>query len=134
MNYGVFALGPTLTWPVKEPDAYLDYSYDASDDVGSAAIGTSSVSTDAIGTFSVSIAPSGAGELVADNLSISGSVITLWLAGGVAGRDYVVKIDGTCQSGRVFSWCIGLAMDPLLARYPLAVPPSAGFGAPVSWP
>ena len=118
MTYGTFATTPAQTWPMKEPDATLDYSYDGSADVG----------TDTLTGVAVSIAPSGTGELAASSVSRAGSVVTIWLAGGVAGRSYVVKIAGTCASGRLFEWPVGIAVDPVFASYPLTAPPSAGFG------
>jgi hypothetical protein len=118
MTIGVFTPAPAATWPIKQPDSFLDYSYNAVADLG----------TDTLSAVTLAVAPSGSGELVASQLSFSGTVITAWLAGGVPGRSYVVKITGTCTTGRVFEWLVGLNVDPVLASFPLAAPPSTGFG------
>lgn len=124
MTYGSFAVAPALSWPVKEPDAYLDYSYDATADLAS----------DELVSVSVSVAPSGTGEMVPASVSFTLGVVTVWLSGGVGGRNYVVKIDGTCVSGRVFEWVIGIQVDPLFATNPVAEPASTGFGTAVTAP
>lgn len=118
MTIGVFTPAPAATWPVKPPDAFLDYTYNAIADLG----------TDTLSSVTLSVAPSGAGEIVASQLAFSGSLITAWFAGGVPGRAYIVKIIGTCTTGRIFEWLVGVTVDPVLASYPLAAPPSAGFG------
>ncbi len=124
MTYGAFIPEPDVTWPMKEPGSYLDFSYNAAPDL--------SLGPDTLTSIAVSIKPSGAGELTAVSASFSGAMITVWLGGGVAGRSYVVKIDGTCASGRVFEWTAGIVCDPVLASYPLAAPASADFGTPVT--
>ena len=50
------------------------------------------------------------------------------------GRSYIVKIVGTCTTGRVYGWEIGVLVDPVLASYPLAAAPSAGFSTPIHVP
>lgn len=111
-------------WPLKHPDSYLDYSFDATAPLGPA---------DALAEVSVSLMPSGAGEMTASSLSIAGSMITLWFAGGVGGRRHTVRIDATCASGRVFEWLVGITVDPAFQPWPPLDPPSAAFGAPLTW-
>lgn len=115
---------PMLRWPSAGPDEVLDYSVDVTAPLNE--IGASLVSV------SVAIAPSGSGELSARTLSVSGTVITVWLAGGVAGRRYRIKIAAITQSDE-FEWLIGLRIDPWNATFPTPEPPSTNFGTPITW-
>jgi hypothetical protein len=123
--YGVCPVQPMLQWPMAGPDEVLDYSLDVTAqlaDVG-----------DTIAYATISVSPSGTGELAVGALNVLGNVITAWLSGGVAGRNYLVRIEITTNAARTFQWMIGLLMDPELAGYPLAVPPSLGFGPLTTW-
>jgi len=127
MTYGTIL--PTW-WPVdgplQQPDSDLDYSYIADIETQSGA--------DPLAAVSVSVAPSGTGEVTPHSLSVSGNEVIVWMAGGVAGRRYQVKLRMTTAAGRVFERIITLPIDPSLAVYPLPTPPSAGFGIALSWP
>ena len=63
-----------LVWPTKEPGEDLDYQIDATSKIADSA--------DAIISASVTVAPSGTGEMVATQIVVTGSFITVWLSGG----------------------------------------------------
>lgn len=111
---------PPLSWPMAEPDDHLDYGLDVS-----AAISDAS---DTITSASACVAPSGVGEVVASNLSVSNNVITLYLTGGVAGRQYTVNLTANTAAGRTFVWYVYLPIDPTLASVPIPPPPSPYYG------
>ncbi|MEJ0017549.1 MAG: hypothetical protein WDN25_13480 [Acetobacteraceae bacterium] len=107
-------------WPVKEPESALDYSADATipmEDIEETII-----------IASLAIRPSGAGEMQAISLSIDDLVITARLAGGVAGRDYILKLLIVAPNELVLEYLISLKIDPLLATKPIHPPPNPGFG------
>ena len=115
-------------FPTAEPDDSLDYSLQFAAllaDVG-----------DSLASVSVSVQPWGTGELAASDFTVSGSgtLATVWLSGGVAGRSYLVKWDITGVSGRVWEVLTYLPIDATLAANPIPAPPNAGFGAPLYWP
>jgi hypothetical protein len=83
---------------------------------------------------SVSVAPSGSGELVVNSVSLVANFLVLILSGGVAGRQYQIKVDADTLLGSTYEAIIGLSMDPLLAAFPPPAPPSLDFGTPVTWP
>ena len=117
----------TLAWPTKEPGSTLDYALDLSD----------LPTTETVTAASASIMPSGAGELTVQSLSLIVSDLVVWLTGGVAGRYYRIKIDVTTVDRsnvtRVYEWLVGLTVDPELAPAIPTIPPSPGFGPPVTW-
>ena len=101
----------------------LDYVLDA----------TAAIPDDLIAALSVSIFPSGAGEMTVSTLSSVLNVATIRLSGGVAGRLYSIRVDATSQLGRLYSWAVYLpVMDP---RSNIAPPPApvADFGEAVVW-
>jgi len=73
-----------LVWPTKEPGEDLDYQIDATSKIADSA--------DAIISASVTVAPSGTGEMVATQIVVTGSFITVWLSGGIAARVYQVNV------------------------------------------
>jgi|ERR1700733_11435398 len=123
--YGVIV---PLRWrPPKGPDADLDYTYDTTEDLEGL--------NDSIASVSASIKPSGSGELSIVSLTFVQPYITVYLAGGVAGRDYLIRITALTASGtRTFEWLFKLLIDPTLATWPLVAPPSTGFGSATTWP
>jgi hypothetical protein len=126
-SYGVSPASPVLFWPVAEPEDDLDYGLDIGawlNDI-----------QDAVSEVSVSAAPSGAGELVLSGLQLSGSLIGLMMAGGVAGRPYyTVRFEVATTGGRSKTWRIGLQIDSTAGPSPPPAPPSFGFGPAITWP
>ena len=114
---------PALWWPTAEPADDLDYYADA----------TAPLAGDTIISASLAIQPSGTGEMQPADLSVVGSVIGVWLAGGVPGRTYTAQIVARTEVGRTFVWLIGIVCDPLLASFPIPTAPSPGFGPAVTW-
>lgn len=114
-----------LIWPTKDPDEVLNYLLDATSQIA--------VPNDGILTASVSVAPSGPGEMVASQVVASGSTVTVWLSGGYAGRIYQVKVLLTTQMGVTLEYPIVVPIDPSLASYPVVAPVSSGFGTSVTW-
>lgn len=115
-----------LFWPDAEPDDFLDYSADITawlTDVD-----------DILNSASVSIAPSGCGDMVCSRVVAAGGLITAWLGGGIAGRDYTVKLLIRTLCGRYSEWPIGLTVLRPLITQPLPdYPLCEDFGVPVIW-
>ena len=126
--YGVLPVLPLRRWPTKGPDAVLDYVWNMCADLTDPV----TLLVDAPTAVSVSVQPSGPGELVASRLSVSGTLMVVWLSGGVPGRDYTVNIEATTAAARTYQWDVGLLCDPTFAVFPLAPPPSTGPGAVLS--
>lgn len=124
-TYGTLPAPFAFQWPMAEPEDNLDYSVDATARFAEV--------NDSIATVSLSINPSGTGELQALDLAVQGSVITAQLTGGVAGRNYAIKVVATGISGRVFTWKVGLSINNEFASWPVPKPPVAGFGTPITW-
>ena len=114
-----------LIFPVKEPDEVLDYQIDATTKIADAA--------DMINGVSVSIAPSGTGEMTAGRIAVNGSFITVWLYGGIAARVYQVNVQVTTTDNRTYEWPVVVQISIDLASYPIIPPVSAGFGPPLTW-
>jgi hypothetical protein len=104
----------------------LAYSYDMTPYLAPAA--------DSIAQVSLSTSPSGAGELQAVDLSVTGNVFTVQFTSGVPGRAYSNLILVTGRSGRVWN-LFGYIMVQVIQRggYPLAPPSSPGYGPPIIW-
>jgi hypothetical protein len=122
---GGAAAGP-LYWRPTEPSTVLDWSLDV-------AVALADVA-DAIASVTWSLAPSGLAERTVVNLSVSGSVITAWLAGGVGGRTYANKIVLVGKSGRQWEWLVGQRIEAGPNAYPLPTASSLEFGAAAIWP
>src|ERR1700678_61257 len=91
-------------FPQANPAESLDYSVDTTAPMQDAG--------DYLQSISLTVQPSGSGELVASDLTVSGYVITFDLAGGVAGRTppYAIEIVATGMSGRRWQWVLELAV------------------------
>jgi hypothetical protein len=113
---------PGVFFPVKDPDEFANFSYDA----------TAAIGADTIVSATFASQPSGIGEIVPSLLSINGALVTVWLASGVPGRVYIHRLLLTCDSGLVLEVYIGQVCNPLLAYFP--IPPSSdpGFGLPIT--
>lgn len=127
MSYSLLTSGLPWTFPgVKAPGAYVDYSWDAADYLIPV--------NDAISTVSVKTSPWGPGEIVPSNLTVHGTIITVWLADGVPGRDYTIQIDVTTRDGRILEWPLGLLVDPTVCPYPFPGPPAnTDFSTALTW-
>jgi hypothetical protein len=112
-----------LQWPIAEPADILDYLIDA----------TLAVGNDYIASASVSVTPSGTGEMSPVSVVVTGAIISVKLSGGVAGRTYLVRIDASTQLLREYSWVVTLPVSAEFASYPLPIAPVAGFGSAVAW-
>jgi hypothetical protein len=112
-------------WPNKLPGATLDYSLDIS-----AAINPE---IDIISTVTAACAPSGSGEMVLSNLYAATDVLTLTCSGGVPTRVYSILFTVTMYDGRIFDFLVYQGIPPALRGYPIPVPPSPGFGPPITW-
>lgn len=113
---------PSQFLPAKEPETTRDYTYDASGDDLSVLVGAA-----------FSTKPSGAGELTALSLSLVGDVVTVWLTGGVAGRNYIHKLLLTDSDGRTQEVLLGQVCDAVLSQQPIPPPaPSPGFGTVIT--
>lgn len=127
--YGTMPAPSVLRWPpygpMQQPGGYENYTYIASAET--------SAGTDPIVSASLSIAPSGSGEMVCDTLYVVGQTVTAWLRGGVAGRRYKVSLILTMSSGLIIPVPIVVPIDPTLAVWPLVAAPSSGFGTPITW-
>lgn len=123
---GVIDDATTLAIPAKFPDAMLDFTFDITD-----AIDTT---VDFLASASLVCAPSGAGEMQISNLTVAGDGLTYTAAGGQPGRWYTLKLAVTMTDGRLFTF-VGLQpVTPVLPTdQPIPVPPSAGFGTPITW-
>lgn len=122
--YDEYLIYPPLRWPVAEPDDNLDYSLSIALELADVA--------DTVVSFSVSISPDD-GALVAGNLAVEGSLLTVWLAGGIPGRDYRIKIEVGTLATRAYEWLVQLLIDPTLGTYPPPAYPAPGFSPPVVW-
>jgi hypothetical protein len=129
-SYGAFPAAPTLQWPddgpLQQPGDFLDYSY--------VAYHETDLGTDPIVSAELAVKPSGSGEMTPSDLTVSGTTVTVWMAGGVAGRRYVVRLTLVTASGRIFDVPIGMLVDPTLAVLPLPTAPSNDFGTVITWP
>jgi len=117
-----------LQWPIAEPDDDLDYYLNIGAPLAQY--------NDSISLISVSVSPSGSGELQPTYLNTSDSIqqtIELWLAGGVPGRIYTVRVDVVTVENRTFSWLVNLPIDIQYAIPPIPLAPNPGFGPPLVW-
>lgn len=104
-----------LSWPGKDPGDVLDYEFD----ISAALIGNEG---DSLASASVTSSPAGPGDLVVNSLSGDGAVLVLWLAGGVAGTTYTLRLTVTTATGRVLERAVLL---PVLALADPAPAPDA---------
>jgi hypothetical protein len=104
---------PTLlTWPFKDPADILDYKID----LGPTLIG---VSGDYIETADVEIAPSQAGDLLLENITVDGFVLIVWLSGGNDGVTYTITFNVGTLSRKTLGGSIFL---PVIALSELSSP------------
>lgn len=116
---------PDVFLPRKESGTTSSYTYDATSDVTFSGI----VDTIVSATF----AASPGGEIVPSMLSVSGALVTVWLTGGVAGRNYVESLFLTTLGGRTVEVLLGQVCDAVLSQTPLTPPANPGFGTAITW-
>lgn len=122
LNAGVqMPVVPDEFFPNKEPDENANFVFDANKSVGSDSI------------VAASFATMPGGEIIPSRLSVTQNYVTVWLAGGVPGRDYIHSLTMTLTSGNVLAIYIGQVCYPISAT-PVPVPQNPGFGHPVFWP
>jgi hypothetical protein len=112
-------------WPTSQPGDDLPYLetlcqvQDAGDSVASATL---------------SLAPSGSGEMQAINLMIYGYTLVVQLTGGVPGRVYRALLTINGLSGRIWQEIINIRVSSQTAlAWPAPTAPVPGFGTPISW-
>jgi hypothetical protein len=113
-----------LQWPEKQTLDVLDYSCDLSGDL---------VAGETITDISVSASPIGPEELTVQSVALQGKVIVVWVAGGVGGRGYLIRLDARTSAGRIFDVLATLPMSRTLTPYPVPDAISAGFSTPVTY-
>lgn len=155
-SYGGVYLGARnsapLWWPFATPTSSLDYFIDATDwlnqitvenSFGDFAFGASAfgvgtptvTAIDAILNASLSVSPSGTGELVASNLRGDGKILEVNLTGGVAGRVYTVQVNMNTFAGYELTVFveIGVKAFPGVLYYKVPPAPVPGYGTPITW-
>ena len=99
----------TPTWlPQKQPLETLDWSLDIAQAI--------SVPTDQIASVAVAAAPSGAGEIALTEIVALGDILTVTLAGGVAGRIYTLQFIVSMTDQRVFQFLAYIAVGQVFGR------------------
>ena len=88
---------------------------------------------DTLSTLTVTVKPSGTGELTPLRCYAIDSVITAWLDLGVAGRDYLIRYLATTSQGRTFDLIAELSMSALLEITPIPAAPSDDWSTSVYW-
>jgi hypothetical protein len=112
-------------WPKKRPTEVLDYELEISAPLIDAG--------DDISNLSISIAPSGSGELQPVSVALNGTRVVAWLSGGVPGRSYTVKLDASTTGGRTFEWLVGIEVSSATGQT-AAASPSTDYGPSLFWP
>lgn len=88
----------TASWPAKDPDEILDYSWDVPLDAGDTISGTPTI---------VVVE----GSVTAETPSVNGARITTFLSGGEAGETSVIEITCETAGGRTFQQAFSLAVN-----------------------
>jgi hypothetical protein len=114
-----------LTWPGKDPGDVLDYEFD----ISAALLGNEG---DTLASASVTSTPSGPGDLVVNSLAADGAMLVFWLAGGVAGTTYTLKVSATTVAGRTVERALLLPVVALADPQPPASALTTNTGAVVS--
>lgn len=115
--------------PLKEPGSIITYT----ENLATALPAPQPVSTDPLISASLSIAPSGSGEMTASALSITGLIVSFKLTGGVPSRNYILNFTATSTAGQVFQFPYAISIDTTLGETPFPPAPSPGFGTPITW-
>jgi hypothetical protein len=117
-----------LRWPEKAEESILDYSVDLGDELATG---------DTVTHIAASIKPAGeltiGGRSVGEQLYANGSLVTVWLQGGVAGRTYLVRLVVTCSNSKVFDILTELRVANTLGVSPATVPVTNDFSTAQEW-
>ena len=103
----------------------LDYTFDISTAIA--------VGSDIVSNLSVQIAPSGAGEMVASNLSVNGTLATITVTGGQPTRIYTILFAATMTDGRVYYFVVNQMVAAVFVTDQAPAPPSTGYGSTMTW-
>ena len=109
-------------WPESQYGDNLDYFLDISDALAD--------NYSVITSVSACIAPSGDGELVADNLTYQNGIIGVWLSNAISGRLYTVNFKAYSSAGLQFSFFVQLPVSPSIN--PSGPPFSPYYGPTIS--
>lgn len=122
----------TMCWlDGKTPGSRLDYNFDL----------TAWLGRDCVRMASVTVAPSGSGDIIIVQQPEPEPVLAVWLSGGNAGTEYAVTFAVTTDAGRILVQTIWLVCQNLSPALPLAPTVSdlsalfvtpAGSAAPVT--
>jgi hypothetical protein len=83
--------------------------------------------------LSMSVAPSGTGELVICALGYGAGILTFTAAGGQPTRCYTLLLSAARSDGMVSEYLLKVRVNPVLRVDRPQVPPSIGFGTPAIW-
>ena len=86
-----------VSWPAKDPDAVLDYTFTIPLSDG-----------DAVASYTLELLD---GDVVIDSESIDGAVVTAWLSGGTSGETNVFRVRWITDGGRKDERLITLAVQ-----------------------
>jgi len=118
--------GSQLWWPAAYPLTNLDYAANICAEL--------MASGDAVATVALSLQPSGEGEMQALDLSVTGDLVVVQLAGGQPWREYLAQVIVTGVSGRVWPSYVNIICKGGGALFGSAPPPPvAGYGTPITW-
>jgi hypothetical protein len=117
--------GAQLWFPAKFSEVFLDYTLDIAPSID--------ISADFLNSVSVQIAPSGAGEMTANNLVPLTDKITITLSGGVPSRVYTIRYVVSMSDNRTYTFIAYIMIPVELPGFMVAPPPDPGFGDPLTW-
>jgi hypothetical protein len=112
-------------WPNKPAGATRTYALDISSQIN--------LDADLIASASAVAAPSGSGELQTSDLIVSGDTLYLTTSAGQPSRVYSIQFTVTMTDGQIYVFIVYQGVPPGLPGYAIPVPPSPGFGTPVTW-
>jgi hypothetical protein len=114
-----------LQWPISAANQNLDYYLDTYEAIYK--------NGDQISTVSISVAPSGTGEISVLGVDMEDANIRIDFSGGVPGRLYRVKVNVSTLFGREYSWVVNLPINKEYFAGPFQIAPDPGFGPANTW-
>jgi hypothetical protein len=129
--YGEFPVAPNRWLPAKAPLSDLDYTENVEEAITNPFTGV----VDTLTGLSLSVKPSGAGELVVSDLTVdsTGFLISWFTSGGQAGRVYELRLVASAASNKTYVWTFGQVCEEPFQTSPLPPSPNPGFGDPITW-